>query len=116
MSEAVWATWRRYCAADNVSMGRAIAVLIAHELRVVVASTTWDSRPMFGDELEERLRRSEELDERERRLEQGGRSIRQVEQRLRAATSPYRSPVTKPGRNEACPCGSGLKYKRCHGF
>ena len=22
----------------------------------------------------------------------------------------------KPGRNEKCPCGSGKKYKRCHGF
>lgn len=21
----------------------------------------------------------------------------------------------KPGRNDACPCGSGLKYKKCHG-
>jgi preprotein translocase subunit SecA len=21
----------------------------------------------------------------------------------------------KIGRNEPCPCGSGLKYKRCHG-
>jgi uncharacterized protein YecA (UPF0149 family) len=21
----------------------------------------------------------------------------------------------KVGRNEACPCGSGKKYKRCHG-
>jgi preprotein translocase subunit SecA len=21
----------------------------------------------------------------------------------------------KVGRNEPCPCGSGLKYKRCHG-
>ncbi len=21
----------------------------------------------------------------------------------------------KPGRNEPCPCGSGMKYKRCHG-
>ena len=20
-----------------------------------------------------------------------------------------------PGRNEACPCGSGKKYKKCHG-
>ncbi|MCS5637573.1 MAG: preprotein translocase subunit SecA [Myxococcota bacterium] len=24
-------------------------------------------------------------------------------------------PVTKVGRNEPCPCGSGKKYKRCHG-
>ena len=21
----------------------------------------------------------------------------------------------KPGRNESCPCGSGKKYKKCHG-
>ena len=24
-------------------------------------------------------------------------------------------PVTMPGRNEACWCGSGAKFKRCHG-
>jgi uncharacterized protein YecA (UPF0149 family) len=23
--------------------------------------------------------------------------------------------VKKPGRNDHCPCGSGAKYKRCHG-
>jgi uncharacterized protein YecA (UPF0149 family) len=23
--------------------------------------------------------------------------------------------VEKVGRNEPCPCGSGKKYKRCHG-
>jgi hypothetical protein len=23
--------------------------------------------------------------------------------------------VAKPGRNDACPCGSGKKYKKCHG-
>jgi preprotein translocase subunit SecA len=26
-----------------------------------------------------------------------------------------RSSVPKTGRNEPCPCGSGKKYKRCHG-
>jgi len=26
---------------------------------------------------------------------------------------PYRRPGPKIGRNEACPCGSGQKYKRC---
>lgn len=24
-------------------------------------------------------------------------------------------PNQKPGRNDPCPCGSGMKYKRCHG-
>lgn len=23
--------------------------------------------------------------------------------------------MTVPGRNEPCPCGSGRKYKQCHG-
>ena len=31
-----------------------------------------------------------------------------------AAQQPARG-VAKPGRNEACPCGSGRKYKHCHG-
>jgi preprotein translocase subunit SecA len=25
------------------------------------------------------------------------------------------APVPKVGRNEPCPCGSGKKYKNCHG-
>ena len=27
----------------------------------------------------------------------------------------YRRPGSKIGRNDPCPCGSGLKYKKCHG-
>ncbi|MET1082994.1 MAG: SEC-C metal-binding domain-containing protein, partial [Burkholderiales bacterium] len=23
--------------------------------------------------------------------------------------------MVKPGRNDPCPCGSGKKYKHCHG-
>jgi uncharacterized protein len=33
--------------------------------------------------------------------------------RLTAAQAPVR--VESVGRNDPCPCGSGLKYKRCHG-
>jgi hypothetical protein len=36
LSEAVWSTWRRYCEATGVTMGRGIAALIEHELRSVV--------------------------------------------------------------------------------
>jgi len=28
---------------------------------------------------------------------------------------PYRRENPKVGRNDPCPCGSGLKYKKCHG-
>jgi preprotein translocase subunit SecA len=37
---------------------------------------------------------------------------------MRAAAQAGRQPVhvaTKVGRNDPCPCGSGKKYKRCHG-
>lgn len=29
--------------------------------------------------------------------------------------TPRATATTTPGRNAPCPCGSGLKYKRCHG-
>jgi tetratricopeptide (TPR) repeat protein len=32
-----------------------------------------------------------------------------------APTKPAPSPYGKVGRNEPCPCGSGKKYKQCHG-
>jgi len=31
------------------------------------------------------------------------------------AVKPFRREVEKVGRNEPCPCGSGKKYKQCHG-
>jgi len=31
------------------------------------------------------------------------------------APAPFVRPVPKVGRNEMCPCGSGKKYKHCHG-
>ncbi len=32
-----------------------------------------------------------------------------------AAVSPVRNAAPKVGRNESCPCGSGKKFKHCHG-
>ncbi len=29
--------------------------------------------------------------------------------------TPFKRPTRKVGRNEPCPCGSGKKYKQCHG-
>ena len=29
--------------------------------------------------------------------------------------SPYVKKQDEPGRNDPCPCGSGKKYKKCHG-
>ena len=39
--------------------------------------------------------------------------ISDLQRKLSAATLVH--PATKIGRNEPCPCGSGKKYKKCHG-
>jgi uncharacterized protein YecA (UPF0149 family) len=54
----------------------------------------------------ERLRyQKAELQIREQRIEMASKVI--VRQR---------QPGPKVGRNERCPCGSGLKHKHCHGL
>jgi preprotein translocase subunit SecA len=39
--------------------------------------------------------------------------------RVEEGEAPVQKPVTaepKVGRNDPCPCGSGKKYKKCHGI
>ncbi|MFC5525831.1 YlcI/YnfO family protein [Rhodanobacter ginsengisoli] len=38
-----------------------------------------------------------------------------VRSSARAITAPPVQTVPKVGANDPCPCGSGQKYKRCHG-
>ncbi|HEX3943210.1 MAG TPA: preprotein translocase subunit SecA [Rhizomicrobium sp.] len=46
----------------------------------------------------------------------GGGNVMEMEPRGPApATVPFVRAVPKVGRNEPCPCGSGRKYKHCHG-
>jgi preprotein translocase subunit SecA len=42
-------------------------------------------------------------------LSRGGENIE------RTPTGPVKRGADKVGRNDPCPCGSGRKYKRCHG-
>ena len=43
----------------------------------------------------------------------GGNEVMQAA--LKAASTPVQRQVAKVGRNDACPCGSGKKYKKCCG-
>lgn len=59
---------------------------------------------------------SGKLEERRRRVQ----AQKELVERLRASLTNEASPPTlqlpdKVGRNEPCPCGSGRKFKRCHG-
>lgn len=114
-ADAMWSAWKRYCDSLGISMGRGIAVLIGHELRSIVDDS--DRVAVFLVE------REAELAKRQRMLDVREHNVEIREQRLRPMTQhqpPLLAPVSTPGRvkvgrNDPCPCGSGMKYKRCHG-
>ena len=46
----------------------------------------------------------------------GGGNVMEMDPRGSGpAAAPFVRPMPKVGRNEPCPCGSGRKYKHCHG-
>lgn len=99
----------------GVSMGRALSELIQHELRSAIGNDT------EGDllaETESQLRsREQALDERNTRLTEREKLIMKRERFLSAANELAAPPSpASAGRNQPCPCRSGLKYKRCHGL
>jgi hypothetical protein len=134
VTAATWSIWKRYCDAAGMAMGRAIAALIDRELVVVFGAADVERAPVLAQQAEERMRdrevelarRMRELEATQERLfrwsEQLSRWEADLEVRERRAAALAKS-VTglatargKVGRNDACPCGSGFKYKRCHGL
>lgn len=133
LSRAVWSTWRRYCAALGLTMGKAVAGLIIHELQTVVDEDADGGAGVFAGRREEELAvRESQVIDRERdlaatedrlnewtgRLGTWERELQVRERRLAAV--PEQAVTTrvvgrKVGRNARCPCGSGRKYKHCHG-
>lgn len=134
LSEASWSTWRRYCQVVGLTMGEAVAGLVVYELWTVVDVPADAGSPVFAG------RREEELGARELQIAARERAVTEIEERncqeakrlgiwdrelqaqeRRLALAARKPPPTdangrKVGRNERCPCGSGLKYKRCHGL
>ncbi len=131
---AKWATWRRYCNAAGVSMGRAVAILTDREMLSVFGEHTAGEWPVFAqqvvEELENREARIEAREHKvnidEARMRERSERLRRWEDELEAReqqaefaskiASRHSTDYAKIGRNERCPCGSGLKYKRCHGL
>ena len=61
--------------------------------------------------------RQREEDKRRREQEQVFRAASQSAAGVtaRGGVTPVSRKVPKVGRNDLCPCGSGKKYKKCHG-
>jgi hypothetical protein len=134
VTPATWSTWKRYCTTVGTSMGRAIAVLIEHELTSALGAPGREAASLLATRVQDRLaEREAELASRKAELEIDEERLRRwsdhlgdreryIEVRdwqLEVATKLTVQPGEvgeKAGRNERCPCGSGLKYKRCHGL
>lgn len=132
VTPAKWSTWKRFCDAADISMGRAIAALIDHEMASVFGSSE-RAVSVFEEQAHRQLvdreaaltKRERELDADEERVRRWSEHLRGWEHDLEARAwrvetatklSPPPTQVSaKTGRNERCPCESGLKYKRCHG-
>jgi hypothetical protein len=119
VSDAVWSTWRRYCDLVGVSMGGAIGLLIEHELSSL-DDPDLDQSVALRDRLRADLEEREQaVAEREAKVDVERRRLRASESQLEARITRHRSSTipasVKPGHNDPCPCGSGRKYKVCHG-
>jgi preprotein translocase subunit SecA len=66
-------------------------------------------------ESEERNKREQAQAAMQYRHEQAQAQTQAQQKRFVAALGSTGTPPTKVGRNEVCPCGSGKKYKQCHG-
>jgi uncharacterized protein YchJ len=61
----------------------------------------------------------ERLSEWTRRLRAREGELKRLERQVRGVSAQFVAPTeprSKVGRNERCPCQSGLKYKHCHGL
>ena len=80
----------------------------------LINQTSFTGAAMAAGELGRRRRRP-----RRRAAAQRGRRRRQARRRHAPARRPVpvqqRVVYDKVGRNDPCPCGSGKKYKKCHG-
>ena len=128
-----WSTWKRYCESVGISMGRAVTLLIDRELIAVFGEHTGNDPPVFAQRATEQLKireatiaaREREVDAERERMRGWGERLRRWEDELEArerraalvSELPSRDSTVraKIGRNERCPCGSGRKYKHCHG-
>lgn len=114
-------------------MGRAIATLIDHELSSVFSPSSEGAVSVFEEQAQRQLvdceasltKREQELGAAEERVRTRSEHLRRWENELevrewrvevatKLSTQSARARA-QTGRNQRCPCGSGLKYKHCHG-
>ncbi len=107
---------RAYAQKDPLTEYKRESFELFENMRVAVKKAIihniYSVRLYSQEEIEEIQRRhQEELDA---QLEAHRRALEEEEQ-AQEKSAPVRRGQAKVGRNEACPCGSGKKFKHCHG-
>jgi len=98
VSEAVWSTWRRYCEAVGVPMGRALSILLHRELTSIVDEDLDGAAEMLKG-------RVNALDEREAALDRKERELKEREHPHDPAQSLVRCRTLEPDRAKHCHSG-----------
>ncbi len=83
------------------------------EVKKAVVNNIFSVKLYTQAEIEELQRRHQE--ELERQLEAHKKAQEMAEAAKEAQAQPIQRSTNKVGRNDPCPCGSGKKFKQCHG-
>jgi preprotein translocase subunit SecA len=83
------------------------------EVKKAVVNACFSVKLYTQEEIEELQRRNQE--ELERQLAAHKKAQEMAESANAANNDPVKRSTNKVGRNDACPCGSGKKFKHCHG-
>lgn len=83
------------------------------EVKKAVVNNIFSVKLYTQEEIEELQRRHQE--ELERQLEAHKKAQEMAEKAQAAQSQPIQRSTNKVGRNDSCPCGSGKKFKHCHG-
>ena len=86
---AQWSTWKRYCDAAGISMGRAIVALIEHELVSALGDSKGEGVAVMADQT------AEQLAARERQAAAREHNVGAAEERLRGWTERLRHQEAK---------------------
>ena len=92
VSDAVWSTWRRYCDAVGVTMGRGIAVLVNHELSSVVDEDFEHVREVVNSREAQLAAQEESLHQREEELGARERKLADLERMVLAQAAELTAP------------------------
>ena len=90
------------------------------EVKKSIVTNIFSVKLYSQEEIEELQRRHQEelemqLEAHKRAQEEAEKKASLEEQKTQQQEGPVRRSMNKVGRNDPCPCGSGKKFKHCHG-